>query len=158
MRKFLVMGEVPYLAEKRALAAAWIGSHPGDFAHAVFRRIVYHWTGYWSFRPEYLRIEPTELPNMFYVCSVTFLMLRGLRRLLRQNATAAVPYLILIGIFPLTYYLSLVLMDYRQPIEPAIVVLAVAGAVPYSKLADAFRIRTERSAKLKQKAGILSSQ
>jgi hypothetical protein len=43
------------------------------------------------------------------------------------------PYLVLVCIFPITYYLSLVLMDYRQPIEPAIVVLAVAGAVPFRR-------------------------
>jgi len=134
MQKFLAMGEVPYLAEKHALAAAWIHAHPGGYVRAIARRAVYYWTGYWSFRPEYLQIEPTELPNMFYVCSVTLLMLRGLRRLLRANPSAAVPYLILVGVFPLTYYLSLVLMDYRQPIEPAIVVLAVAGAVPFQRM------------------------
>jgi hypothetical protein len=38
--------------------------------------------------------------------------------------------LVLIGIFPITYYLTHPLMDYRQPIEPAILVLAVAGAMP----------------------------
>jgi 4-amino-4-deoxy-L-arabinose transferase-like glycosyltransferase len=129
MQKFLAMGEVPYLAEKHALAAQWIRSHPGDFFRAVRRRVLYYWTGYWSLRPAYRAIEPTELPNMFYVCSVTALMLLGLFRLLRSNAVAAIPYLILVVIFPLTYYLSLVLMDYREPIEPAIVVLAVAGAL-----------------------------
>jgi 4-amino-4-deoxy-L-arabinose transferase-like glycosyltransferase len=158
MRKFLAMGEVPYLAEKHALAVAWIRSHPGDFAHAIFRRVVYYWTGYWSFRPEYLRIEPTELPNMFYVCSVTFLMLRGLRRLLRRNASAFVPYLVLIGIFPITYYLSLALMDYREPIEPAVVVLAVAGAIPYRKLAGGLRRETDESAVLTRKTGVLTSR
>jgi 4-amino-4-deoxy-L-arabinose transferase-like glycosyltransferase len=133
MQKFLAMGEVPYLAEKHALAAAWIRSHRGDFIRAIGRRAIYYWTGYWSFRPEYLQIEPTELPNMFYVCLVTLLLLRGMRRLLRTNPSAAIPYLILVCIFPLTYYLSLVLMDYRQPIEPAIVVLAVAGALPFRR-------------------------
>ena len=130
MQKFLAMGEVPYLAEKHALAAAWIRSHPGGFARAILRRAVYYWTGYWSFRAEYLRIEPTELPNIFYVCAVTLLMLRGLRRLLARDLAAAIPYVILVVIFPVTYYLSLALMDYRQPIEPAIVVMAVAGAFP----------------------------
>jgi len=130
MQKFLDMGEIPYLAEKHALAAAWIRSHPADFVHAIARRAVYYWTGYWSFRAEYLAIEPTELPNMFYVCSVTLLVGLGIRRLWRQNRSALPPYLVLILIFPITYYLSLVLMDYREPIEPAIVVLAVAGALP----------------------------
>jgi 4-amino-4-deoxy-L-arabinose transferase-like glycosyltransferase len=131
MKKFLSMGEVPYLAEKHALAAAWIRNHPGDFIRAVRRRVIYYWTGYWSFRPQYLAIEPTEIPMMFYVCGVTFLLLRGILRLWKWNRGELMPYLVLVCIFPVTYYLSLVLMDYRQPIEPAIVVLAVAGAVPF---------------------------
>jgi 4-amino-4-deoxy-L-arabinose transferase-like glycosyltransferase len=130
MKKFLELGEVPYLAEKHSLAASWIRSHPGDFARAIVHRAVYYWTGYWSFRPEYLAIEPTELPNMFYVCGVTLLLALGVRKLGRWNPDALMPYLVLILVFPLTYYLSLVLMDYREPIEPAIVVLAVAGALP----------------------------
>jgi hypothetical protein len=99
---------------------------------------------------------------MFYVCSVTFLMLRGLRRLLRRNASALVPYLVLIGIFPITYYLSLALMDYREPIEPAVVVLAVAGAIPYRKLAGGLRRETgesaDESAVLTRKDGVLTSR
>jgi hypothetical protein len=42
---------------------------------------------------------------------------------------ALMPYLLLIGVFPITYYLTHPMMDYRQPIEPAVVVLAVAGAM-----------------------------
>ena len=37
------------------------------------------------------------------------------------------PYLLLIGVFPITYYLTHPMMDYRQPLEPAVVVLGVAG-------------------------------
>jgi len=63
---------------------------------------------------------------------MTLLMLRGIRRLWRQNRSAVLPYLALIGIFPLTYYITHPLMDYSQPIAPAIVVMAVAGALPLS--------------------------
>jgi hypothetical protein len=61
-------------------------------------------------------------------------MLRVARRLWRVNRTALLPYLVLICVFPITYYITHPLMDYRQPIEPAIVVLAVAGAVPWKRL------------------------
>jgi hypothetical protein len=44
------------------------------------------------------------------------------------------PYLVLIAVFPLTYYLSHPLIDYRQPIEPAILVLVIAGAQPWKRL------------------------
>ena len=131
MQKFLAMGEVAYFERHHVMVVDWIRNHPMEIAHDILRRVVYYWTGYWSLRPEYLQIEPTEVPNMFYVCGVTLFMMRGVRRFWRWNRTAAMPYLVLIGIFPLTYYLSLVLMDYREPIEPAIIVLAVAGAIPF---------------------------
>ncbi len=56
-------------------------------------------------------------------------MLLGIRSLWRTNRTALMPYLFLIGVFPITYYLTHPMMDYRQPLEPAVVVLGVAGAL-----------------------------
>ena len=56
-------------------------------------------------------------------------MLLGIRSLWRTNRIAVIPYLLLIGIFPITYYLTHPMMDYRQPLEPAVVVLGVAGAL-----------------------------
>jgi 4-amino-4-deoxy-L-arabinose transferase-like glycosyltransferase len=148
MQMFLALGEVAYYERHHVMVVDWIQHHPLEFAHAILRRVVYYWTGYWSFRSEYLKIEPTELPNMFYVCCVTLLMLRGVRRFWRWNRRAAMPYLVLIGIVPLTYYLTIVAMDYRQPIEPAIIVLAIAGAIPFkSAQADAW-VGAERARQL----------
>ena len=45
----------------------------------------------------------------------------------RRDRDAALPYLLSIAIFPIAYYISHPLMDYRQPIEPEIVVLVVVG-------------------------------
>jgi hypothetical protein len=89
-----------------------------------------YWTGYWSFSRDYLQSEPTELPLMFMLICVTGLMLRGVRRFWRENRSEGLPYFVLITVFPLSYYFSLALMDYRQPIEPAVVVLAIAGLFP----------------------------
>ena len=58
---------------------------------------------------------------------MTLLMLRGACRLWCENRNAAMPYLVLVAIFPLTYYITHSWMDSRQPIEAAVVVLAVAG-------------------------------
>jgi 4-amino-4-deoxy-L-arabinose transferase-like glycosyltransferase len=131
LQKYLTMGEIRYLAEKRAMSLDDLRNHP----HYVFlvvktlRRIVYYWTGFWSFSAEELRDQPATPGNVFYVSSVTLFMLLGIRSLWRTNRTAAMPYLLLIGSFPITYYLTHPMMDYRQPIEPAVIVLAVAGAL-----------------------------
>ena len=70
---------------------------------------------------------------MFFCGGVTLLMLRGARRFWRWNRAAALPYLILIAVFPLAYYITHPLMDYRHPIEPGIIVLVVAGLFPLKR-------------------------
>jgi hypothetical protein len=130
MQKYLTMGEVAYFAERQALAVDFIRRNPLPVGIASLRRIVMYWTGYWSFSRDYLQSEPTELPLMFMLICVTGLMLRGVRRFWRENRSEGLPYFVLITVFPLSYYFSLALMDYRQPIEPAVVVLAIAGLFP----------------------------
>jgi 4-amino-4-deoxy-L-arabinose transferase-like glycosyltransferase len=131
MQKYLTMGEIPYLAEKRAMSLDDLKNHP----HYVFlvvktlRRIVYYWTGFWSFSAQELQDQPATPGTVFYVSTVTLFMLLGIRSLWRTNRTAVLPYLLLIGVFPITYYLTHPMMDYRQPLEPAVVVLGVAGAL-----------------------------
>ena len=133
MQKFLTMGEPAFLKEKHQIAIGYIEAHPGFMIHKTIRRIVYYWTGYWSLSAKELHEQPYEPGNIFYVCCITFFMLRGTRRLWHVNRFALLPYLALICIFPLTYYITHPLMDYRQPIEPAIIVLAVAGAIPWKR-------------------------
>jgi 4-amino-4-deoxy-L-arabinose transferase-like glycosyltransferase len=133
MRKWLAMGEPAFLAEKRQLAIAYIREHPMFPIKKTMHRAFYYWTGYWSLSAKELREQPYEPANIFQVSCVTLLMLFGLRHLLRVNRAAALPYLVLICVFPLTYYITHPLMDYRQPIEPAILVLAVAGAMQLKK-------------------------
>ena len=71
--------------------------------------------------------EPTQIPNVFFCSSLTLLMLFGARDWWRRDRLAAMAYLLPIAIFPIAYYISHPLMDYRQPIEPQIVILVVVG-------------------------------
>jgi len=127
MRAYQRMGETAYLEQKHRLAADFIAHHRLWFAAATARRFFRYWTGFWSLNPRYLRKEPLDVPNFFFCTTVTILMLRGARRLWRQSRAMALPFVTLIAVFPITYYLSHSSMDYRQPIEPVIVILAVAG-------------------------------
>jgi 4-amino-4-deoxy-L-arabinose transferase-like glycosyltransferase len=133
MHKFVTMGEPAFLAEKHSLAVDYIRQHPEFLIRKTLHRIFYYWTGYWSFSPEEIREQPYEPANVFYVSCITFLMFLGVRRLWQLNRTASLPYLVMIGAFPITYYVTHPLMDYRQPIEPAIIVLAVFGAFAWKR-------------------------
>jgi hypothetical protein len=54
-------------------------------------------------------------------------MLFGARDWWRKDRASALPYLLCIALFPMAYYISHTMMDYRQPIEPEIVILVVVG-------------------------------
>ena len=131
MQKYITMGEVAYLEEKHAMSLDDLKNHPHHafLVTKTLRRVVYYWTGFWSFSPQELHDQPLTPENVFHVSLITLFMLIGIRSLWRVNRTGLVPYLLLIGAFPITYYLTHPMMDYRQPIEPAVVVLVTAGAM-----------------------------
>jgi hypothetical protein len=124
---YLAQGEVTYIAQKHVLVADFLAHHPGFFAKLTLRRAINYWTGFWSLDPSYMQQEPTQLPNVFFCTSLTLLMLLGACDWWRRDRMAAIAYLLPIVIFPIAYYISHPLMDYRQPIEPQIVILVVVG-------------------------------
>lgn len=127
MDEYKSLGEIAYIEHKHTVVIDYVKQHPGFFVHLTLRRIVNYWTGFWSLEPSYMQQEPTQLPNVFFCTSLTLLMLIGGYSWWRKNSADALPYLLAIAIFPFAYYVSHPLMDYRQPIEPEIVVLVVVG-------------------------------
>jgi hypothetical protein len=127
MTLYVAQGEVAYIAQKRAMVIGYVSHHHDFFIALTVRRIFCYWTGFWSFEPAYMRQEPTQLPNIFMCSSLTLLLLFGARGWWRRDRAACLAYLLPLAIFPLAYYVSHPLMDYRQPIEPEIVILVVLG-------------------------------
>jgi len=127
MQRYTAEGEIAYMAEKHALAADWVAHHKLFFAGLCVRRALRFWTGYWSFSRRYLAVEPLDLPNVPFCIFLTYFMVRGLSRWWRDDAASALPYAIAIAIFPIPYYLTHSSADYRQPIEPIIVLLVCVG-------------------------------
>ena len=127
MQLYQQMGETAYLAQKHRLSAGFVAQHKLWFATATARRFCRYWTGFWSLNARYLHKEPLDIPNFFYCTAMTILMLRGTRRFWLYSRAVALPFITLLAIFPITYYLSHSSMDYRQPIEPVIVILATVG-------------------------------
>jgi 4-amino-4-deoxy-L-arabinose transferase-like glycosyltransferase len=127
MKLYLEQGEIGYIAGKRALANKWVAAHKASFAFLCVRRATEFWTGFWSLTPRYLAAEPLDLPNIPFCLFLTWFMVRGLRRWLREDPGAALPYFIAVLIFPIPYYLTHSSPDYRQPIEPIIILLVTVG-------------------------------
>jgi 4-amino-4-deoxy-L-arabinose transferase-like glycosyltransferase len=137
MQRFETAGEIAYLAGDKALAFNAVRQHPALFVDLSIRRAISYWTGFWSFSAAYLHQEPLEIPDVFFCTSVTVLMLVGFRSFWNQDRRGALPYLVLIGIFPLTYYFTHASADYRQPIEPEVVVLVAVGILSLKRMTTA---------------------
>ena len=123
-------GEVAYMDHKMQQAKAFIRSHPGWYAWMTGRRILYMWTGYWSFAREYLKDESLDPPNIFVQTTMTILALIGLHRVFRRDWSLGMRFAIVMFFFPVAYYFSHPETYYFRPVDPLIVILAavtVAG-------------------------------
>ena len=127
------VGEVAYMDHKMQQAKDYIRSHPAWFAWMTFRRIVYMWTGYWSFDAAYLKDEPLDPPNVFVNTTMSILGLWGLRRVWQRYRSLAMRFAIVLFFFPLTYYFSHPETYYFRPVDPLIVVLAAVAVAWRSK-------------------------
>jgi 4-amino-4-deoxy-L-arabinose transferase-like glycosyltransferase len=129
MEELRRLGEVAYMANKRHQALALIANHPGFFAWRTLRRLVYLWTGFWSFRAEYLQGEPFDPANVVLRTTLTVLALLGLRQAFRNAQGPVFPYVLVLFSFPLVYFVTHPDICYRHPIDPEITILAVYGAI-----------------------------
>jgi 4-amino-4-deoxy-L-arabinose transferase-like glycosyltransferase len=132
-------GEIAYMDHKLHQAKDYIRGHPAWFAWMTMRRIIYLWTGYWSFDSAYLKDEPLDPPNIFVNTSMTLLGLWGLSRVFQRDPALGVRFAIVLLFFPLTYYISHPETYYFRPVDPLIVVLAAVAVAGRSKNPDALQ-------------------
>ena len=133
------VGEIAYMDHKLQQAKDFIRTHPAWYARMTLRRILYMWTGYWSFDRAYLKDEPLDPPNIFVNTTMTILGLMGLRRVFQRNSSLAVRFAIVLLFFPLTYYFSHPETYYFRPVDPLIVVLAALAVAGGSDKSSALR-------------------
>jgi 4-amino-4-deoxy-L-arabinose transferase-like glycosyltransferase len=124
------MGELGYMAAKKREAMQFISSHPANFAWMTVRRAAYLWTGFWSIDRNYLREEPLDVANIPFLTMLAVLALLGLRRAFREDASVAMPYAIVLGLFPLIYYVTHPEVYYLRPLDPIIAILAASLVRP----------------------------
>jgi 4-amino-4-deoxy-L-arabinose transferase-like glycosyltransferase len=125
------LGEQAYMAEKWREVFDFVKSNPGIVLRRSVRRFVYMWTGYWSFRPEYLREEPFDPVNIVFCTALTLLALAGLKQSFRTAPDKAIPYALVLMVFPVVYYFTIPERGYRQPLEPEMVILACCAVVSW---------------------------
>jgi Dolichyl-phosphate-mannose-protein mannosyltransferase len=134
MRMFERLGEMRYMAEKHHEAFTFLEHASGTCLVRTIRRVVYMWTGYWSFNREYLREEPLDPENMVFLTTLTLLSLIGLFKALRASPPVATPFVIVLLVYPGAYYLTHPDPGFRHPMDPLLVILAcfaLTSRLPY---------------------------
>lgn len=120
LQKYLEMGEMSYMAEKRRQALLFIVNHPLTFARLTVMRLVLWWTDPWP--TEFLSWK--EWAKFAYTLLLTSLAFLGLRIAISKRHAETLLFGTALVIFPLPYYVMHVSNRYRHPIEPIMVVLA----------------------------------
>ncbi len=129
MREYQRRGEAGYMEWKHDLSIHRIERYPAAFLETSGRRALRFWTGYWSFSPAYLHDEALDIPNVPFCTVLTVLTIFGTIQLYRRNRAAALPFVAVFLLFPLPYYITHASVDYRQPIEPFVVVVVAYGVI-----------------------------
>ena len=117
------MGELAYMDWKAAQAHAYIAAHRGWYVLMCLRRAVYLWTGYWSFSPAYLAMEPTDPFNVPFQTCLTLLAVAGLVLAWRRAPWEAVRYAGVLFLFPMVYYFSHPEPYHMRTLDPLVVIL-----------------------------------
>ncbi len=130
-QEYQQLGEIPYVTKKFHQGLDFIDHHRELYVWQTMRRVVYLWTGYWSFSHRYLQEEPMDPPNIVFCTLLTVFTLIGLWRAWRENVNVAMPYILVFTFFPIVYYLTHPEDYYRRPIDPLFVVLAAFAVVSW---------------------------
>ena len=133
LAEYARVGELAYMEHKKQQALDFIGSHRLWYAWTSLRRLVYLWTGFWSFDRQYLAQEPLDPPNILMATTLSALALTGLWRAFRNHLPVAIRFAVTLFFFPLVYYLSHPETYYFRPLDPLLTILAVYAVVCWKR-------------------------
>jgi len=123
--KYISLGEIAYMQQKKQEAIAYILSHPAREAHLITYRAISIWSGGTPYPQEdflgtpSLRFRAVLAFNLVAALST----LCGIIILFRQRSPFAVPVAAFPLVYPWVYYLTLALPRYRLPIDPVVILL-----------------------------------
>jgi hypothetical protein len=123
--KYIALGEIAYMRQKKQEAVAYIFSHPAREAHLIFYRAISIWSGGTPYPLE----DFLGTPSLRFRTVLAFNLvaalgtLCGIIVLFRERSPFAIPISAFPLIYPWAYYLTLALPRYRLPIDPIVMLL-----------------------------------
>jgi 4-amino-4-deoxy-L-arabinose transferase-like glycosyltransferase len=123
--EFNQLGEIRFMKTKRDLTLQSIHAHPRQFMQAVAWRSYRYWVA----------------PDGSAWPWISLLAWAGLVLMLRREGFEAVPFAIVLLVFPIIYYLTHSHVTYRYPIEPEILLCAAYAVVTITRfIARPFKV------------------
>ena len=107
------LGELPFMEAKGQAGLQFIGQHPEEFLLLSARRCFKYWTD----------------PDEFVWLPLSLMAWLGAAAALSHKRLDALPYALVLLVFPLIYYITHTFSSYRHPIEPAMFLLAAYALV-----------------------------
>ena len=107
------LGELRFMEEKREIALTFIRQRPGEFLKLSADRFFRYWTA----------------PEIALWLPLSALAWAGMILTWRRKGLEAVPYAIILLMFPVIYYVTHTFNSYRHPTEPAMFILAAYAVV-----------------------------
>lgn len=124
--KYVEMGEIAYMREKRSEAIGYMFGHPAIEARLIGERFIAIWTG-GSTNPVKDLLTFRNARSYWVVLfnlSAAAGALGGILLLWRRHSPLVFPLAAFPLVFPLIYYLALAPPRYRHPIDPALLLLS----------------------------------
>jgi len=112
------LGEIKFMQAKEQIGFQFARQHPGYFLRLCLMRIHLFWT------------EPRESP-WWLISALAWI---GVFLALRSKRPAALPFLAVLLIFPIVYYVTHSFPTYRFPIEPLMLILAAYTVVGLTQI------------------------
>jgi hypothetical protein len=145
--KYVRMGEIAYMAQKQHEALAFMRTHPRETLYFMYHRFVNNWLAvtdtpmdYWKYGGSFSKafLIQNTLLSLFCLLGALFVY--------RARHPEAVPYALVLLIFPLVFYLTHSSLRYRFPMDPIMVVLAASGVAHVISRARSRTSRESRAA------------
>jgi 4-amino-4-deoxy-L-arabinose transferase-like glycosyltransferase len=128
--RYIQLGEIDYMQEKKHEALAYIFSHPVREAGLIWTRFVQTWSGG---TPNPVT-DFLHTPSLWFRSVLLFNALMaigavgGIAVLYKRRSASLFPLAVFPVIFPWAYYLTLAYPRYRLPADPAVLLLTAIAA------------------------------
>ncbi|MGC1687364.1 MAG: glycosyltransferase family 39 protein [Candidatus Acidiferrales bacterium] len=144
--KYVAMGEMAYMAEKRREAIEFMLTHPQWEARTISRRFVATWMGSATPIGDFVETHSFVIRGLLVSNLLAGIgALGGIFVLWRKRSVYAFPVSVFPIVYPFAEYLAQALLRYRHPIDPIVMLLTAVAIAELWRSVAPRRMRSDYS-------------